>query len=265
MKPVRRGETLNGSSGGEVMRSVGRLRVRLKRLTGAGFQEAVEVLCGVLYIDTYDRPDLEPAVTEAVSALGHAGKRAIPILFAQIESTDVKCHMHLAQALGLMGAEAVLPLRRLLATAADPYAQSFSLYALGKVRNPSVARALPEVLAATHSSDKEVRDSAVRTLGKIAQAARPAQISPQRRLAMFDALMRALDDAQAGVRAKAIRSLGKMAFEGHLKPAQVQEVVRRSMGLLGRDDEFNWDHAYIVRHEAEEALERAEERLAVQR
>jgi HEAT repeat protein len=256
-------EILRSGSSDEVVRGVQRLRPRLRQLGGADFRDAVEALCGLLYIDTYDRPDLEPAVAAAVAALGHAGRRAIPVILSQIESTDVKCHMHLAQALGLMGAEAVAPLRRVLATAADAYAQAFALYALGKVRNPSVARALPEVLSAAHSSDKEVRDSAVRTLGKIAQAARPSQVSAPRRLAMYEALMRALDDPQAPVRAKAIRSLGKMAAEGHLKADQIETVLRRAMGLLGQDDEFNWDRAYIVRHEAAEALRCAEERLAV--
>jgi HEAT repeat protein len=241
------------------MHGVSVLRGRLRRLSGARFRDSVEALCGLFYVDIYDRPDLEPAVNAAVAAVGRAGRRAIPSLLRQVEGTDIKSHMHFAQALGLMGAEAVPALRRLLGHGRNAYTRSFALYALGKVHNPSVARALPEILAAAGSRDDEVRDSAVRTLGKVAESVRPSQLPPARRRAMYAALMRALGDPQAPVRAKAIRSLGKLVTEGHLTLEQIRSVEGRALSLLGRDEEFNWDHAYIVRHEAEETLHRIEE------
>ena len=62
-----------------------------------------------------------------------------------------------------------------------------------------------------------------------------------------------LSDSSASVRAKAIRSLGKLAKYEHLtvpERAQLQVACQRA---LGTDEKTEWDRAYIVRKEAEEA------------
>jgi hypothetical protein len=70
--------------------------------------------------------------------------------------------------------------------------------------------------------------------------------------------MRCCKDEHPAVRAKAVRSLGKMAGARYLTKDQVRAVVAQARALLGRDEAFDWDRAFIVRREAEETLRRIE-------
>ncbi len=61
------------------------------------------------------------------------------------------------------------------------------------------------------------------------------------------------------MRAKAVRSLGKMAEAGFLTKEQKEELATRAHCILGHNEAFNWDLAYIVRKEAEFALRKLSE------
>jgi hypothetical protein len=62
------------------------------------------------------------------------------------------------------------------------------------------------------------------------------------------------------VRAKAVRSLGKLVRAAYLAPAQEERVRLAVLRILGRDEAHEWDRAFIVRREAEEALQHLEDR-----
>jgi hypothetical protein len=51
-----------------------------------------------------------------------------------------------------------------------------------------------------------------------------------------------------------MRSLGKMAAVGLLNRRQRTVLEGTILSALGRSESYSWDHAYIVRREAEEAL-----------
>ena len=102
--------------------------------------------------------------------------------------------------------------------------------------------------------DKEVRDRAARALGKIAEAVPADQLGEDRRAEIFEVLFRTLSDVQPAVRAKAVRSLGKLVRAAYLTPAQKERVRLAILRILGRDEAHEWDRAFIVRREAEEAL-----------
>jgi hypothetical protein len=57
-----------------------------------------------------------------------------------------------------------------------------------------------------------------------------------------------------------VRSLGKLARFSYLTPAQEQRVRLAVLRILGRDEAHEWDRAFIVRREAEEALRHLEAR-----
>lgn len=258
MKPEELATIISGlesSDPGDVLRSVGRLREELPGLTGAELRRSVEALCGLFYVDVFDRPDLEPALEAAEEALALAGEPVIPILIRLIEGTDIKSHMHVARVLGRIGAASLPHLRRVLATAEDPYSRSFALFAIGKIKAPVVHEALPEAVGALMHPDKEVRDSAARALGKIVEVVPPAALSERRRREIFDALCRAIGDVQPAVRAKAARSLGKLAAYGYLDADMTLQLRTVLEKLITRGEETDWDRAYIVRREALEALE----------
>ena len=71
----------------------------------------------------------------------------------------------------------------------------------------------------------------------------------------MDAIRVNLGDSSAGVRSKAIRSYGKLARYGHLTKEEEQACKTTCELLLGVDEQYDWDRAYIVRKEAQEALD----------
>ncbi|MBI3447928.1 MAG: HEAT repeat domain-containing protein [Acidobacteria bacterium] len=248
-------EALAAEDVDDVLRSVVRLGERLPSLQGADVRKVAEALCGLFYVDVFDRPDLEPAIEAAEEALAQAGEPLIPLLIHLIEGSDIKSHLHIARVLGRIGAPSLLPLRRVLATAEDSYSRSFALYAIGKIRSEAVHEALPEVVGALMHPDKEVRDSAARALGKIVEAVPPDALTPRRRREIFEALCRAASDVQPAVRAKAARSLGKLAGRGYLDAEMVHHLRVLLEKLVTRGEETDWDRAYIVRREAIQALQ----------
>jgi hypothetical protein len=111
------------------------------------------------------------------------------------------------------------------------------------------------VLNAAQSEDQELRDTATRALGKFTEAIPSSDLPEDQRQAIIDTLKTNLADTNAGIRAKAVRSLGKMAKKGHLDEAEQEQLREVCELVLGIDGSFDWDRAYIVRKEAKEALE----------
>jgi hypothetical protein len=229
------------------------LRVRMAGLPEAEFRGAVEEVCSLFYVDTADRPDLQPLLDRAVGILAAQGLRVVAQLLELMRGSDIKSHLYLARTLAYVGRAALPALRRVIATD-DPYSRSFALFAVGKVHDPAVREALPEVIGSLMHPDKEVRDSAARALGKIAEAVPATQLAEDRRAEIFEVLFRTLSDVQPAVRAKAVRSLGKLVRAAYVTPAQEERVRVAVLRILGRDEAHEWDRAFIVRREAEQAL-----------
>ncbi len=245
--------SLHGDRPESIAEGLDYLEACLGSLPEAEFRKAVEEVCALFYVDTADRPDLQPLLDRAVLILAAQGRRVIAQLLEMTKDSDIKSHLYVGRTLGAIGRAALPALRRVIATE-DHYCRSFALFAVGKVRDPEVQEALPEVIGALMHPDKEVRDSAARTLGKIAERVPANQIGEDRRTEMYDVLFRALSDAQAAVRAKAVRSLGKLVRFGYLKASQEEHVRLAVYRILGYDDTCDWDEAFIVRREAEETL-----------
>jgi HEAT repeat protein len=233
------------------------LRTHLGSLPEAEFRGAVEELCSLFYVDTADRPDLQPLLDRAVAVVAGQGPRVVGQLLELMKGSDIKSHLYLARTLAYVGQAALPALRRVIATE-DPYSRSFALFAVGKVNDLAVREALPEVIGSLMHPDKEVRDSAARALGKIAEAVPATQLGEDRRAEIFEVLFRTLSDVQPAVRAKAVRSLGKLVRAAYLAPAQEERVRLAVLRILGRDEAHEWDRAFVVRREAEEALQHLE-------
>ena len=249
--------SLQGDHPDSIGAGLDHLRASLGSLSEAEFRRAVEELCSLFYVDTADRPDLQPLLDRAVALLAAQGPRVVAQLLELMKGSDIKSHLYLARTLAYVGQAALPALRRVIATE-DPYSRSFALFAVGKVHDPAVREALPEVIGSLMHPDKEVRDSAARALGKIAEAVPATQLDEDRRAEMLEALFRTLSDVQPAVRAKAVRSLGKLVRAAYLSPAQEQRVRVAVLRILGRDEAQEWDRAFIVRREAEEALRHLE-------
>ena len=226
---------------------------RLPTLSGPEFEEAVHAVAGLFYIDPMDHPELLPVMERAEDLLADQRERVIPVLLGSLGETDLESHFHLAAVFGKIGYAAVGPLLDAYGKLSDTYDRVFVLYALGKIKAVEVLDALPTLFEAVEDPNPEIRDTAARALGKVCEHVSPDKLDDETRKGMFRRLMDRVSDRFAGVRSKAVRSLGKMARFGLLSKGQKKEVSQAVDRILGEDEAGNWDVAYIVRAEARKA------------
>jgi len=213
-----------------------------------------EMISTLFYIDTLDHPELAPILDEAINLMARLGSRIIPILVDNLDEGDLKAQMAVANVLGRIGADAIDPLMEGYASTTNSTMRAFILYALGKVKSPQIARAVVPALEAAQDKNLELRDTATRALGKFIESLLPADLSKELKRQFIDCLRSNLSDPNASVRSKAIRSLGKMAKYGHLSDSECSQLKAVCHRIMGTDEDYEWDRAYIVRKEAEEAL-----------
>jgi HEAT repeat protein len=214
-----------------------------------------EMLSALFYIDPLDHPELVSVLDEAINLAAGLGRPwIIPVLLEDLNAGDLKAQWAIAHVLGRIGSDAIAPMMRTYASASDQTLRIFILYAMGKIKSAEVILAAPMTLEAARSPDLETRDTATRTLGKLAESIPPGRFSEELKRQFLERLRDNLADTNAGVRAKAIRSLGKMARYKHLTASDCEQLKAACRRILGTDEEYDWDRAFIVRKEAEEAL-----------
>ena len=215
----------------------------------------LEALLQLFYLDLYDRPEMAPVQERAMAVVAGIGSdpACMGFLIEHLAYPDLKAAITVARVLGRIGRPAIGRLEDFYRTQADHYARAMALHALSKIRDAEVLAVRELVLEALRDGHPEVRDTAARTVGKFCDYFKPGQIPADWIGRAFAALMETLADPLAPVRAKALRSLGKMARNGFLEDAVVKQVEQACHKALGRTD-FDWDNAYIVRVEAEEVL-----------
>ena len=213
-----------------------------------------EMVQTLFYIDTLDHPELLPIVDEAINLAARLGPSIIPVLIDHLNAGDLKAQWAIAHVLGRIGADAINPMMMRYASSTDPTFRAFILYALGKIKSPKVVQAAALPLEAAQAQNLEVRDTATRTLGKLAESIPPELLSEDLKRLLLERLQLNLSDTNASVRAKAVRSLGKMAKHKHLNGDERRKLKAACQHILGTDDDGEWDRAFIVRKEAEEAL-----------
>jgi hypothetical protein len=228
------------------------------RIPAAGETESrrlFEMVFPLFYIDPLDLPGHLPVLEEAIAVVAGFGKGVIPDLIQSLGAGDVKAQMAIAQALGRMGEDAILPLIAQYEGCPEPGCGAFVLYALGKIKSPQIVTAVPVALDAARSPDLELRDSATRAIGKFAESIPAGGLSEELRAGMVAVLQQNLADSSPSIRAKAVRSLGKLARYGHLAAGEAGQLRMTFQRILGADEAFDWDRAYVVRKEAKEALQ----------
>jgi len=172
-----------------------------------------------------------------------------------LKGSDLKFEFNIARTLGQMGGPALDKLIKAFENTTDAAARSLIIFSMGKIKDPVIRAANQLLIQAATDPDQEVRDSAVRTIGKMAEVVSPSEVPPEERDTVVDVLFKSLGDPAHAVRAKAVRSLAKLAHAGFLTEEQRAALGKRAHGLLGHVEEGVWDRAYIVRKEAEFALQ----------
>jgi HEAT repeat protein len=218
------------------------------------FLATVEALTALFYVDTHDYPDFEPLVNRTSEVLSNLKERAILPLIDKLDGSDLKFEMNVAHTLGKMGAAALRALIETYENSDDINTRIFSLYAISKIKDPVVGDAVNLLIEATSDSNREIRDTAVRTVGKMAEITPASKLPDYIRTKLFDGVENGTNDRVSAVRAKAMRSLGKMAKYGYLNTEQKEGLSLTAHNLLGHG-EPEADSAFIVRKEAMFALQ----------
>lgn len=238
----------------EVRQGLELVKQEVSRVGSNDARPLFEMVAAFFYVDPLDRPDLVPVLDEAVSLVVSFGAWVIPVLVEHLYAGDLKAQLAVGHALGRIGADAIGPLMTEYRANTDPMRQMFIMYALGKVKSPKIIHAVPLAIEAARSPDLELRDTATRALGRFVESIRPSDLLGTEREGIIESLEYNLADPNAGIRAKAVRSLGKLAKHGHLNGTELDKLRSLCRLILGIDDNFAWDRAYIVRKEAKEAL-----------
>jgi len=239
----------------DIRKGLGLIAIEITKLGSGESRPLFEMVSALFYIDALDHPELVPVVDEAVKLTATFGTWVIPILIDNLDAGDIKAQWAIAHVLGRIGPDAIDPMLKEYGSTKDSTLRSFILYALGKIKSPEIKKAASTAVAAARSQELELRDTATRALGKFIECIGPAEMNPEMKQDFMRCLYENLADENASVRAKAIRSLGKMARHGHFSGPERERLKSCCLGILGTDEKGEWDRAFIVRKEAEEAMQ----------
>lgn len=225
-------------------------------LDGEHRDELLSAVFMLFLLDTVDYPEVEGVIRRAERLVASLGTDAVPMLLAQLDDSDIKSHVHLVRTLIQIGMPAVPQIIAYHDRCTDPMNRAFALYALSKMNDPGIAAAIPLAIKAMSSKHNESRDTATRSLGKMAEAVPAANVSDDLKREMFETAQERTTDPLPGVRAKALRTLGKLAVNGFLNPEQKTAAREQMKKALGLHSAQSADGAFLVRREAEIALDR---------
>jgi len=238
----------------EVLAGVYSAATEADRLDRSELSETVLVLCSVFAADTSERPEMAEVIEVATAVLVGLGPKIVPTLLLAMQTADVHEILRYARVLGRIGKDAIDPIMRFSETATEPWVRGTALYAISKIEDPAIARLIPDLCMLLNDAHPGPRESAARVLGKIVLRVAPEKIPAPHEDMMFDELMRHVSDTHPGVGARVVSCLGKMAKFGYLDDARREEVRKTMKRLVGQDEQFRWDRAFIVRREAQQAL-----------
>ncbi|MDQ7087341.1 MAG: hypothetical protein Q9Q13_05540 [Acidobacteriota bacterium] len=238
----------------EVLEALFALRRLVPDLEPQERSEAAAAVASLFYLDVQDRPEMATVVDQAIRLLHSMGPDLIPLHMEEMRGSDFKALFCFARVLALFGSEAVTPIIDACRGSDDSHLLVGGIYALTKIRDRSILQGLDLVLELTGHGDSEVRDTAVRALGKFVERF-GKQFDTSAAERSYTRLMAASVDPLPAIRAKAVRGLGKMAAAGILSSDQRARVQSRLDQVLGQSSEMGWDQAFIVRREAAEAAE----------
>ena len=213
-----------------------------------------EMVSSLFYIDTLDHPEFVSILNEAAGLTVRFGTWVIPILIDNLDEGDIKAQWAAAHVLSLFGEDAIQPLMKAYTSTDNQSLRAFILYAMGKIKSSQIVQVVPMAIDAARSNNLELRDTACRALGKIIESISPDSLTKDLKRQFLECLYSNLSDINASVRSKTIRSLGKMAKYGHLTDSEREKLKISCRRIIGIDEYNDWDRAFIVRREAEEAL-----------
>lgn len=236
-----------------IQRGLDLITAEISREGASESRPLFELVASLFALDPLAQPAHGQLLDQALKLTVGFGDWVIPELIKKLDASDLDVQMTVATALSRIGAESIGPLLSAYKSA-GPEKQPFIIYALAKMETPKIAQALPVILEAAGSTRCELRDAAIRAIGKISRALRQEDVSEEQRLACLRNLYSNVTENNTAIRSRAVRSLGKLMKNGFIHPNEQQRLKETLDQIMGCDEKYHWDHAFVVRREAQEIL-----------
>ena len=212
-------------------------------------------LIQLFYQDHVGMPEMVSLANKAEKQIRRFGSVVIPFLIDELVSADAESCAHLGRIIAVNGADAIPPLLETWnKKRTDQYALINLTQALAYFRIPEVLQTLPEILVAAESDNYQLSSNVINATGKLVARIDPNQFDEALRQQMFEVSFSHLADSHSLVRMQSARTLGKLMEKGLLTNAQKENLRAAYSAILGKDEDHDWDDAYIVRHEAKRYL-----------
>ena len=206
---------------------------------------------GIMSLFYFEGAEYSEVIDTASNVLIQMGPEVIEVLIGGMVGGGLHAEYHIAETLGRIGKPAVKALKEKFRDSSDPTGQGLALMALASIDDPALIEIFDEVIAMLDSTDGDLRDAAAGAIGTMVECIGGLCLEPVAVDEAFEKLYTALSDPHAGTRARAVKSIGKLAQKDYLSDAQKEKVLPIITRILGTDGKHQWDSAFIVRREAE--------------
>jgi len=189
------------------------------------------------------------------------GEEVIPFIFNEIIEADGESAAYLGKSFAKIGKPGIDYLlgewdhHRENRGALINLTQTLSNYKFSEIQE-----AIPFVLAANKGKNFHLTSMSLCTIGRWIEKSDSTVIDRTLVNNLFDHAFSFLSSTQPLVRRSAVRALGKMCRKKLLCVEREKKTKNAFLAIEGKDGQYSWDDAYIVRKEAELYLKYMEEK-----
>jgi ferredoxin--NADP+ reductase len=189
----------------------------------------------------------------AESAIASLGSDISEWLIDQLKESDPETAKNYARVLAQSGNKSINKAIEILSSdTVDETVNANLIIAFGYCEDENAFKALDVIVKNVNQLKGFARATALQALGRIVLRL-TNKLTIENRNIIFSAAQKTVSDMNAKVRMQAVRTMGKMVRYSILNDDQLDQAHKLFRAILGMDD-FEWDNAYVVRHEAEIAL-----------
>jgi len=189
------------------------------------------------------------------------GEEVIPFLFNEIVEADGESAAYLGKSFAKIGTPGIDYLLKEWNKYRENKGAMVNLtQTLSNYKFAQIKEAVPLVLAANKGKNFHLTSMSLCTIGRWIEKSDSTSIDGVLVNDLFDHAFSFLSNTQPLVRRSSVRALGKMWRKNLLCAEKQRKVQNAFLAIEGKDGQFSWDDAFIVRREAELYLKYMEEK-----
>lgn len=248
---------------------------RLNAHSEGAIVSVLDQLKGVDHLTAEEKTDLASALTSIFYYFRHSGSTAmlklairtekriakfgpevIPFLFNEIIEADGESLAYLGKALSKVGRPGLHYIFSKWPDYQDNESALINLsHAISYFKVAEVTQAVPLLLDITRKGNVQLTAMALYTLGRLVEKVPSSLFEKDQLNGILNLCFSFLGHPKPLIRKNAARTLGKMYRKDILSPSEQKKVLKAFMSISGKDEEHNWDPAFIVRREADDFLQ----------